>query len=75
MKNVRGGRVAIKVNDNFGPYFPTFAGVRQRDPLSPLLFDIVGDEWAFLIKKLKKKGLLHDWFLIWWREVCPYFNV
>jgi hypothetical protein len=29
MKVVRGGRVAVKVNDTIGPYFPTFARVRQ----------------------------------------------
>jgi hypothetical protein len=28
MKVVRGGRVAIRVNDEIGPYFPTFVGVR-----------------------------------------------
>jgi hypothetical protein len=58
MKNVRGGRVAIKVSDNVGPYFPNFAGVRQRDPLSPLLFDIVGDGWDFLIKKAQEEGII-----------------
>jgi hypothetical protein len=28
MKVVRGGRVSIRVNNEIGPYFPTFAGVR-----------------------------------------------
>jgi hypothetical protein len=51
MKVVRGGRCAVKVNDTIGPYFPTYAGVRQGDPLSPILFDLVGDGLAMLIKK------------------------
>jgi hypothetical protein len=28
MKVVRGGRVSIRVNNEIGLYFPTFAGVR-----------------------------------------------
>jgi hypothetical protein len=51
IKVVRGGRVAIEVNDTIGPYFPTYAGVRQADPLSLLLFDVVGDGLAMLMKK------------------------
>jgi hypothetical protein len=58
MKEVRGGRVAIKVNDVVGPYFPTFAGVTQGDPLSPLLFDVVGDGLALLMKKGQEQGLV-----------------
>lgn len=45
MKLVGGGRVTIKVNDKIGHYFPTYGGVRQGDPLSPLLFDIIVDVW------------------------------
>jgi hypothetical protein len=58
MKVVRGGRVAIRVNNEIGPYFPTFAGVRQGDPLSPLLFDVVGDGLALLMKKGQEEGLV-----------------
>jgi hypothetical protein len=56
MKVVRGGRVAIRVNNKIGPYFPTFAGVRQGDPLSPLRFDVVGD--GLLMKKGQEEGLV-----------------
>jgi hypothetical protein len=58
MKVVRGGRVAIKVKDQVGPYFTTHARVRQGDPLSPLLFDVVGDGLAMLIKKAKEEGII-----------------
>lgn len=57
MKTVRGGRVAIKVNDQIGPYFSTFKGVRQGDPLSPLLFNLVADGLAMLIKKAQQQGI------------------
>jgi hypothetical protein len=60
MKVVRGGRVAVELNDQVGPYFTTHAGVRQGDPLSPMPFDVVGDGLAMMIKKQKKKGLSVD---------------
>jgi hypothetical protein len=41
LKNVRGGRVAIKVNDEVGPYFSTYQGLQQGDPLFPILFDLM----------------------------------
>ena len=34
---VSGGSVAIKVNDDIGKYFQTKKGLRQGDPLSPIL--------------------------------------
>jgi hypothetical protein len=58
MRVVRGGRVAIRVNNEIGPHFPTFAGVRQEDPLSPLIFDVVGDGLALLMKKGQEDGLV-----------------
>ena len=36
---VFGGSVAIKVNDDVGHYFQTKKGLRQKDPLSPILFN------------------------------------
>lgn len=40
---VEGGNVHIKVNDNVGPNFQTFKGLRQGDPMSQILFNIVAD--------------------------------
>ena len=47
MRTVRGGKVAIKTNDMLGPYFTTHKGVRQGDPFSPLLFNLVADGLAY----------------------------
>jgi len=43
----------IKVNDEIGPYFQTKRGLRQGDPMSPILFNIVADMLALLIKRAK----------------------
>ncbi|WVZ75277.1 LOW QUALITY PROTEIN: hypothetical protein U9M48_023349 [Paspalum notatum var. saurae] len=36
-----GGNVGVKVNDQIGSYFQTQKGLRQEDPLSPILFNFV----------------------------------
>ena len=50
---ISGGSVAININDEVGPYFQTKKGLRQGDPLSPILFNIVADMLAILIKRDK----------------------
>jgi len=50
---ISGGRVAININDEVGPYFQTKKGLQQGDPLSPILFNIVADMLAILIKRAK----------------------
>jgi len=43
MKAVCGGRVAVNLNGELGHYFRSYKGLRQEDPLSPLLFNIIAD--------------------------------
>lgn len=38
-----GGTVSVKINDKIGPYIKSHKGVRQEDPLSPILFNFVAD--------------------------------
>lgn len=58
MMTVRGGSVGINVNDVIGNYFKTKKGLRQGDPLSPLLFNIVADVLNTLVKRAQHNGLL-----------------
>jgi hypothetical protein len=53
---VTGGSVGIKVNDEICPFFQTKRGLRQGDPMSPILFNIVADMLALLIRRAKADG-------------------
>jgi hypothetical protein len=53
---VSGGSVVIKVNDDIGHFFQTKKGLRQGDPLSPMLFNIVADMLAIMIERAKLDG-------------------
>jgi hypothetical protein len=55
---VTGGSVAIKINDDVGRYFQTLKGLRQGDPLSPMLFTIVADMPAIMVECAKIDGLI-----------------
>jgi hypothetical protein len=56
MQFVQGGSVGIRVNDVTGHNFQTRKGLRQGDPLSPILFNIVADMLAILIERAKEEG-------------------
>jgi len=53
---ISGGSVAINVNDEVGPYFQTKKGLRQGDPLSPILFNLVADMLTLFITRAKAAG-------------------
>jgi hypothetical protein len=53
---IQGGSVGIRVNDDICHYFQTLKGLRQGDPLSPMLFNIVADMLAILIARAKENG-------------------
>ncbi|WVZ95347.1 hypothetical protein U9M48_041127, partial [Paspalum notatum var. saurae] len=50
------GSVGVKVNDDIGKYFQTWKGLRQGDPLSPFLFNLVADMLAILLTRAKENG-------------------
>ena len=44
------------MNDDIGHYFQTHKGLRQGDPMSPTLFNIVADMLSILIGRAKDAG-------------------
>jgi hypothetical protein len=52
----QGKNVNVKVNDQLGSYFQTKKRLRQGDPMSLILFNIVAYMLAILIARAKKAG-------------------
>jgi hypothetical protein len=52
------GIVAVKVNRVVGPYFQSYKGVRQRDPLSPILFNMAVDCLTKMVCKAQQNNLV-----------------
>jgi hypothetical protein len=46
----------VQVNGEQGGFFQTKKGLRQGDPLSPILFNIIADMLAVLIERSKRLG-------------------
>jgi hypothetical protein len=47
---IEGGRVGININGEDGQFFNTYKGLRQGDPLSPLMFNLVSDTLATMFE-------------------------
>ena len=52
------GSVCVRLNEENGPYFPTGKGLRQGDPLSPLLFNLVVDVFTKMVIRAARHGII-----------------
>src|SRR4051812_36361989 len=62
-----GGSIGVKMNNTESGFFPTGKGLRQGDPLSPLLFNIVVDVLTRMLAKAADENLIRGLC----PEVCP----
>jgi hypothetical protein len=59
MKNlVVGGSIGVNLNGEESSYFKPGKGLRQGDPISPLLFNLVGDVLTRMLVKAERGGLI-----------------
>jgi hypothetical protein len=50
------GKTAISINGEIGPFFQNQRGVRQGDPLSPLLFNFVVEALSSMLSRANAAG-------------------
>lgn len=55
---VMGGTLSVKINNQLGPYFMSHKGVRQGDPLSPILFNFAADCLTRMVHNAQNSGLI-----------------
>jgi hypothetical protein len=53
---IEGGKVGININGEAGGFFHTHKGLRQGDPLSPLLFNLVSDALSTMLDNARTAG-------------------
>jgi len=56
---VQGGKVAVNLNGEVGSYSRSYKGLRQGDPLSSLLFNLVDDALLEMLEKAQSRGVIH----------------
>lgn len=61
---MRGGSVVVKVNKDVGNFFQIKRGLKQGDPLSPILFNLT-DMLTLLIQRANEQKKIHG--------LVPYF--
>jgi hypothetical protein len=58
MSTIQGGRVCININGERSKFFNTYQGLRQGTPLSPIMFNLVVEVIATLMRKDTNHGMI-----------------
>jgi hypothetical protein len=61
MSTMQGGRICTNANGDMTSYFKTYQGLMQRDPLSPIIFNLVADTLSTLMSRAPERGTLEGW--------------
>jgi hypothetical protein len=64
---INGGSIAIRLNDRNSHFFHPGKGLRQGDPMYPLLFNLVADVFTRMLCKAVSKGHLSSLM----NRICP----
>jgi hypothetical protein len=57
-KVIQGGSLCIRINDENSVYFKPGKGLRQGDPLSPIMFNLVADIFTRMLMKAARSHLV-----------------
>jgi hypothetical protein len=68
------GSVGVIINNEEGEFFQTGKGLRQGDPLSPLLFNLVVDVLSRMLQKAANVELIRGLGVTWYQGVWSVCN-
>ena len=57
---IQGGSICVRINNENSIYFKPGKGLRQGDPLSPIMFNLVADIFTRMLMKAARINLVYE---------------